>query len=110
MCHNNYIIMQTWDLQRIMYYGFKGFSADYLTRHPGYYVNPHDINGSVIETIFGQMRQVAQHNLSATNYASSRASLLTKWSLCGKRSKQDAYREQPLYLKETELRRKIKKK
>ena len=70
-----------------MYYGFKGFSADYLTRHPGYYINPHDINGSVIETIFGQMRLVAQHNLSATNYASSRASLLTKLSLCGKRSK-----------------------
>ena len=42
-------------------------SADYLTRHLGYSINPHDINGSVIETIFGQMRQVAQHNLSATN-------------------------------------------
>ena len=42
-------------------------SADYLTRHPGYSINPHDINGSVIETIFGQMRQVAQHILSATN-------------------------------------------
>ena len=30
-------------------------------------LSTHDINGSVIETIFGQMRQVAQHNLSAAN-------------------------------------------
>ena len=98
--------MKTWDLQRIMFYGFKAFSADYLTRHPGYYVNPHDINGSVIETVFGQMRYVAQQNLSSTNYASSRASLLTKWSLCGKRTGHDDYRDQPLYLKETKMRRK----
>ena len=69
-----------------MYYGFKAFSTDYLTRHPGYYINPHDVNGSVIETIFGQMRHVAQQNLSSTNYASSRASLLTKWSICGRRA------------------------
>ena len=92
--------MLTWDLQRIIYYGFKVFSADYLSRH---YINPHDINGSVIETISGQM---AQQNLSSTNYVSARASLLTKWSLCGKRTGRDSYREQPLYLKETELRRK----
>ncbi len=91
-----------------MYYGFKAFSTDYLTRHPGYYINPHDVNGNVIETIFGQMRQVTQQNLSSTNYASSRASLLTKWSICGKRTGHDNYREQPLYFKEAKLQRRKK--
>lgn len=91
-----------------MLYDFKAFSADYLSRHPQYYINPHDINGSVIEKIFGQMRHVAQQHLSPTNYASSRASLQTKWSLKGKRTGHDNYREQPLYLKETDLRRKKK--
>ena len=64
---------QTWDLQRIMYYGFKAFTKDYFDWHPGYYINSHDINGSVVETVFGQMRQIAQQNLSASNYAWIRA-------------------------------------
>lgn len=79
------ILLQTWDLQRVMYYGFQAFARDALGKHPGYYINPHDINGSVVETVFGQMRQITQHNLTAANYAWTRSSLLTKWSLSGKR-------------------------
>ena len=99
------LCMQTWDLHRIMYYGFKAFATDYLGRHPRYYINPHDVNGSVIETIFSQMRHTAQQNLTASNYAWTRASLLSKWSLSGKRGKRDDYRKQPLHFKQTELRR-----
>ena len=84
-CWLKYIFFpKTWDLHRIMYYGFKAFSADYLERHPGFYINSQDVNGSVIETVFGQMRHITQQNLTATNYAWTRASLLTKWSLTGK--------------------------
>lgn len=91
-----------------MYYGFRQFSADYLARHPDYYINPHDINGSVVETVFGQMRHIAQQNLTASNDAWTRASLLTKWSLVWKRSSKDDYRKQPLFFKQTELRHRKK--
>ena len=61
-----------------MYYGFKSFGEDYLGRYPTYYINQHNTNGSITETIFGQMRHIA---LTAANYSSTHASLLTKWSI-----------------------------
>ncbi len=100
--------LQTWDLLRVMHYGFKALCTDFLTRHPGYRISPHDVNGSVVETVFGQMRQVSQHNLSAANYAWTRGSLLTKWSLTGKRKGKasDDYRQAPLYMRQSDLIRK----
>jgi hypothetical protein len=39
-----------------MHYGFKGLVDDFLSTHPGHHVNPKRVNGSAVETLFGQLK------------------------------------------------------
>lgn len=61
-------ILQTWDLLRITVKGFLGFCQDFLTRNPGYYIQPVRINGSVVESLFSRFKYHANGNLSSVNY------------------------------------------
>ena len=47
---------------------FLGFCRDFLTRNPGYYVQPVRINGSVVESPFSRFKYHANGNLSSVNY------------------------------------------
>ena len=58
------LLIQTWDLLRIMIYGFHGLVVDFLAAHPGYHINPRRINGSGIETLFGQLKHTTGGNLT----------------------------------------------
>ena len=49
------------DLLRVMVYGFKGLVADFLSSHPGDYINPMRINGSAVETLFSQLKHTSHH-------------------------------------------------
>ena len=100
-----FLSWQTWDLQRIVYYGFTGFCEDFLTSHSGYFIYPSRLNGSAIETIFSQLKYSTGGNLLSINYASARASLLIKGCVSG-RYKGDDYRDAPLYIREHKLHRK----
>ena len=79
-------------------YGFKGLTKDFITDHPGYYINPKRLNGSAVETLFGQLKHTTGGHLSAANYATAKATLLTKSQTKGK----DGYRSTPLYLRQSE--------
>lgn len=79
--------------------------TDFLQRHPGHHVNPKRLNGSAVETIFGQLKYIAGGQLTATTYQTAKASLLTKQCVHGTRTK-DEYRSTPLFIRETTLQRK----
>lgn len=100
-------ILQTWDLLRIIWYGFKALTADFLSRHPGYHVNPMRLNGSAVETIFSQLKYITSGQLTAVTYETAKASLLTKQAVHGTRTRDD-YRDTELYIRESELQRKSK--
>lgn len=87
-----------------MVYGFKGLIADFITDHPGYYINPRRLNGSGVETLFGQLKHTTGGHSSAANYATAKATLLTKSQTKGK----DGYRSTELCLQQSELTRKSK--
>ena len=84
--------------------GFKNLVKDFTATHPGYYVNPRRVNGSAVETLFSELKHITGGNLSAANYESAKATLLTKRECKG----QDSYRSDVLYLRQSELARKSK--
>lgn len=69
-----------WDLLRIDVYGFSHFCEWFLAKYRGYFVSPIRINGSAVETIFSQYKHMTSGKLDASNYATARASCLTKKS------------------------------
>lgn len=71
----DFLAWQTWDLLRVVRYGFVEFCKDFTARNPGYYVVPVRVTGSAIETVFSQLKHAAGGRLTATNFASARASL-----------------------------------
>lgn len=97
--------MQTWDLLRVLWYGFKGLTSDFLSRNPGHHINPRRINGSAVETIFGQLKYITGGQLTSTTYETAKASLLTKHTVHGTHAKEE-YRNTKLFIRQTELRRK----
>ena len=76
-----FLSWQTWDLIRITWYGFKEFCESFIKQHPGYTVYPLWLNGSAVETIFSQF--ITGGHLSAVNYATARANLITCYGVHG---------------------------
>ena len=74
--------------------GFKELTDDFTSDHPGHYINPKQFNGSAVETLFGQLKHTTGGYLSTANYATAKATLLTKSQAKGK----DGYRSTKLYL------------
>ena len=60
-------LIQTWNLLRMMYFGFVGLCEDFVTAYPGYYIVPVQINGSAIESLFSSQKYNASGQLSAAN-------------------------------------------
>lgn len=102
-----FISWQTWDLLRITWYGYKEFCKDFIQRHhgKGYAIYPLRLTGSAVETIFSRLKFITGGHLSAVNYATARANLLTRYTLHGPHTT-DSYRDAPLYVREHELTRK----
>ena len=92
------LFLQTWDLLRIMWFGFRGVVEDFLAANPGYHVNPRRLNGSAVET-FSQLKHTTGGHLMSVNYETAKATMLTKAQAKGK----DSYRSSSLYLRKTEL-------
>ena len=87
-----------------MWFGFKGLVTDFISSNPGYYINPRRVNGSAVETIFGQLKHTTSSNLTAANYETAKATLLTKRQSCTKGAEE--YRSANLYLRQSELSKK----
>ena len=97
--------LQTWDLLRVLWYGFKGLVSNILSRNPGHHINPRRVNGSAVETIFGQLKFITSGQLTSTTYETAKASLLTKHTVHGTKTKDD-YINTKLFVRQTELKRK----
>ena len=65
-----------------MVYGFQGLVDDFLSHNPGHSVNPRRVNGSGIETLFGQLKHTTGGNLTSCNYETVKASILTRRARC----------------------------
>jgi len=101
-----FLSWQTWDLLRLVRYGMVSFCEEYIQRHQGYYIVPVRISGSAVETLFSQMKHAGGGRLSATNYRSSRASVLTQRSIHTWHSSGKDYRDAALDFSGTPMRRK----
>lgn len=99
------LLLQTWDLLRILWYGFKGLVSDFLSRNNGQHINPRRLNGSAVETVFSQLKYITNGQLTAATYQTAKASLLTKQSVSGTRTNDD-YRDTELYIRESCLQKK----
>lgn len=73
-----FLAWKTWDLLRIMYYGFKEFVEYFLERFPGLVVYPSRFTGSAIESYFSCLRAISGGNLNSCNYASSSATAMLR--------------------------------
>ena len=82
-----------------MWFGFSGLVKDFTTTNVGYHVNPKRVNGSAVETLFSQLKHTTGSNLTAANYESAKATLLTRGQCKG----QDTYRSAALYLRQSDL-------
>lgn len=100
-----FLSWQTWDLMKIMYYGFTVFCMDSFAENPTYRVYPMRLNGSATEMVFSQLKYIASGHLCSVNYASARASLLTRLTVYGRKKKVD-YRDVHLYIWQRSLKRK----
>ena len=87
-----------------MIYGFRGLVEDFLSSHSGHHINPRRVNGSGVETLFGQLKHTTGGNLSAHNYETAKATLLTRRIVHGRKTKDD-YRDTPLNVRQAQLRR-----
>ncbi|XP_014670998.1 PREDICTED: uncharacterized protein LOC106811792 [Priapulus caudatus] len=76
-----FLSWQTWDLLRVMYFGFTGLVSSFMERHPDHFISPLRINGSAVETLFSQFKARAGGKLSSLNYETSLRSYLTKRNL-----------------------------
>ena len=103
-----FLAWQTWDLLRIMWYGFKTFCTNFTARHPGYYVAPLRLNGSAIETLFSQLKFISHGDLSATRYPQALASLITRGSIHGRPvARSSSYRDAVLYVRQHDLTKRV---
>ncbi len=99
-----FLSWQTWDLQRMLVYGFKELCADFINKYGDtFYLTPKRLNGSAIETLFSQFKDSAGGTLSSSNYATARASYLMRVSIHGKHHGEADYRNVPLYLRQMDL-------
>ena len=92
-----FLSWQTWDLLRLMRFGFVDFCKDFTTRNPSHYIVPVRVTGSAIETVFSQLKHAAGGCLTAANYASSRASLQVQRSCIPSHCSNASYRDQPVH-------------
>lgn len=90
-----------------MVFGFKGLTVDFLSTRPGHHINPKRVNGSAVETLFGQMKHMTSGNLTGHSYETAKATLLTKRMVHGRRTECD-YRNTPLNVRQLELKKKTK--
>lgn len=99
-----FLAWQTWDLQRIMVYGFSAFAQDFFTKYGNdFFISPKRFNGSAIETLFSQFKFITNSKLSAANYAQARAAYLMRVDIHGRHHGEADYRNVPLYLRQHNL-------
>eukprot|EP00733_Pompholyxophrys_punicea_P002160 Pompholyxophrys_punicea_v1_NODE_1493_length_686_cov_1.470681.p2 type:complete len:130 gc:universal NODE_1493_length_686_cov_1.470681:158-547(+) len=88
----NFLHWITWDELRLTYYGFKGFVQKFFRQHGDYFISPIRINGSSVETLFGQLKNLkgSSAKLCAAEYGYRLAMLETKVSVVGPHTR-DSY-------------------
>lgn len=102
----HFLSWQTWDLFRIMWYGFKEFCCSFTSKHPGYYVTPPCLNGSPFETLFSQLKFISHGNLTSVCYPQALASQLTKGSIHGHSvAGSSSYRNVTLFVRKHDLQK-----
>ncbi len=100
----SFLAWQTWDLQRVLVYGFKELCQEFFTKYgDNFFLSPKRLNGSAIETLFSQLKDRAGGKLSSTNYATARASYLMQVAIHGRRHGEAEYRNVPLYVRQIDL-------
>lgn len=95
-----FIAWQTWDLLRLCVSGAIGLVEDFTKRNPGYFVVLLRINGSVVESLFSQLKYAAGGKLSAVNYPWARKAVMTKANVSGECSSNVCYRNDKLDIEE----------
>ena len=85
--------------------GFKGLCSDFFVRNPGYFMKPVQVNGSVVESLFGRFKYNADGHLSAVNYWGCVARLIVSDAVKGR----EDYRTSSIDLQDILTRKKAKR-
>ena len=91
-----FLAWQTWDLLRLCVYGALNLVDDFTRRNPDYFIVLARINGSVVESLFSQLKYAASGKLSSVNYAWARKAVMTKVNVSGQLSNNVDYRNDKL--------------
>jgi hypothetical protein len=94
----HFLAWQTWDLLRICVYGAQSLIHDFVSRNPGYFVVLSRINGSVVESLFSQLKYAASGKLSSVNYSTARRAVMTSKNVHGELPSNSDYRNENLDL------------
>lgn len=71
-----FISWQTFDILRVMFFGFVDLCNAVWNLKPGSYLVGLKVNGSAVETLFSQIKARSGQELTSTNYLGARRSLL----------------------------------
>ena len=94
----SFLSWQTWDLLQVLISGMKPLIADFTARHPDYFVVLSRINGSVVESLFSQLKYSVSGTLSSINYGNVRAAVLVKSNCHTHNSSNAEYRDNVLHV------------
>jgi hypothetical protein len=92
----SFLAWQTWDLLQIMVHGFTGLCLDFLRKNPDHFVVPVRVTGSVIESLFSNLKYVSGGQLSSINYSTSLSALITQRESSSNAFSENGYRNVPI--------------
>lgn len=86
----NFLSWQTFDILRLMFFGFIDLCDAVWKLKPGSYVVGLKVNGSAVETLFSQIKQRSGQEMNSTNYLTARRSLIATRDVDLSNRKRDA--------------------
>lgn len=93
-----FLAWQTWDLLSLLICGARALVKDFVTRNPGYFIVLSRINGSVVESLFSQLKYSVGGKLTSLNYNNARGSVLVKSNCHAENYSNIHYRDEQLHL------------
>jgi hypothetical protein len=79
-----------------MVHGFTGLCLDFLRKNPDHFVVPVRVTGSVIESLFSNLKYVSGGQLSSINYSTSLSALITQRESSSNAFSENGYRNVPI--------------
>lgn len=98
-----FLSWQTWDLLRVMFYGFMGLAKEFFKLCPGYFLSFIRITGSAIESLFSQIKYAAGGKITSASYVSGRKAVTIRRNVQGKNISNKFHRDHLILINEADI-------